>query len=323
MTINTITHSFCPVCYKVLPADIRISDNVVIHKTCPDHGESSGVIDTDPVWWSYAMSLGYRDAYEGYMIDVTNMCNIKCKYCYHHNTPTHRPIPDIMNELSQVKTNIIILSGGEPTLHPQITTIMDMLHGKEVFVLTNGTKINTQDTFLDFISHGLIYGRMLSLGLSIHLESHGMDIEVLELCRKFGYKLWTVFFVIDDLSQIPHILTLIDTYSDVIEESRIKAASNLWNETSASPNRIFVSDMVKFMESVDGHIDTRYNIMPYYAPMLWKGNKLRMIRWHDKYNIDLDHLANSHPLYRAQDGTVNCISVSCIINEGIERVYSI
>jgi hypothetical protein len=318
--INTSTHSFCPDCYKVLPAIIRITDKVVIHKTCPDHGEFCGVIDTDPIWWGYAMSLANRDAYDGYMIDITNACNIQCKYCYHKNTPEHRSIPDIMDELSRVDTNIIILSGGEPTLHPQINDIIDTLHGKEVFVLTNGTMINTKERLVELISHGLVYGNMLSIGLSVHPESDGKDMEVLELCRELGYRLWTVFFVVEDLSQIPNVLSIIDKYSDVIEESRIKAASNLWNESRAPRDRLFVSDMVKFVESLGGQIDPRFNIMPYYAPMLWWGNKLRMIRWHDKWNIDLDHLKDSHPLYRAKDGTANCISVSCIINEGMSYV---
>ena len=86
-------------------------------------------------------------------IELTNMCNLKCTYCY--NDSKVKLKQDIMpfglyESLLEdvVKSNVdsVVLSGGEPFLHPQIVEILAMTFEKGILpiVITNATIINEE-----------------------------------------------------------------------------------------------------------------------------------------------------------------------------------
>ncbi len=81
------------------------------------------------------------------VIDVTYLCNATCKYCQWGNKSTpgriHRPLTDILlpeSTLRSLETQRIVLSGGEPRLHPDLEQILRYYRGivDDVIVITNG-----------------------------------------------------------------------------------------------------------------------------------------------------------------------------------------
>ena len=74
------TMSFCPTCYKRIPADIYVEGgSVYMRKYCSEHGQTVAMVERD-VDFYYKVSGG-KGIYNGYFIDVTERCNIKCEYC--------------------------------------------------------------------------------------------------------------------------------------------------------------------------------------------------------------------------------------------------
>lgn len=76
--------------------------------------------------------------------ELTSACNLKCDFCLVEIKGRHLPVDDaldIAGELVAAGVDKVLLSGGEPLLHPGIEAVMRRLAGAGVLVklLTNGT----------------------------------------------------------------------------------------------------------------------------------------------------------------------------------------
>jgi uncharacterized radical SAM superfamily Fe-S cluster-containing enzyme len=82
------TVSLCPVCYKEIPATITIDrGGVVMRKSCSEHGPSEALVERDPVFYTYVMGLRSPSIYDGYFVDVTRECNLRCEPCLPGDAP--------------------------------------------------------------------------------------------------------------------------------------------------------------------------------------------------------------------------------------------
>jgi uncharacterized radical SAM superfamily Fe-S cluster-containing enzyme len=311
------TKSLCPVCYKEVEAVITINSNVWITKTCFEHGSFIAMLERDPVWFAYCKDLNCDNIYSGYMIDITNKCNLNCKYCYHKNGNTEMSIFDIMSEVEQHKYLApFLISGGEPTEHSNIFEVIKQMSTiGETILLTNGIKLS-DEVYLDkVIETGLVTNNVLRIALSFHPESNDKDIAFIKLCKKKKLKLLTVMYVIDNLEQIKDVLKLYESYKDTILNIRIKAATKVGN-TKINCKRIFVSDMIKHLESFGKVIinKTKSNKVK-FASIYFNGLDISLVSWYDKYNIDLNDI-NCAPYYKAKNGSINNMLTSFILNEG-------
>ncbi|MFH1729759.1 MAG: radical SAM protein [Pseudomonadota bacterium] len=74
---------------------------------------------------------------------LTNKCNYKCKYCYLAPTKKTTNLKlehfDKFLQFADPKKDLITLSGGEPTLHPEIDKILRRLEHHQIRICTNGT----------------------------------------------------------------------------------------------------------------------------------------------------------------------------------------
>ncbi|MGZ4957385.1 MAG: heme d1 biosynthesis radical SAM protein NirJ [Methylobacter sp.] len=86
--------------------------------------------------------------------NLIRRCNLTCKHCYTTSTDINFPnelstpeIYTVMDDLKAFKVPVLILSGGEPLLHPDIFAISR--HAKDmgfyVALSTNGTKISADN----------------------------------------------------------------------------------------------------------------------------------------------------------------------------------
>ena len=93
------------------------------------------------------MSSPKIDSQKNMVIDVTYVCNYSCNYCRWGSSDTpgrvHHKLEDILidqNELEAIGVERVVLSGGEPLLHPKIDHIV--LHFsnivEDVILITNG-----------------------------------------------------------------------------------------------------------------------------------------------------------------------------------------
>ncbi len=79
------------------------------------------------------------------MINVTGVCNLKCRYCYYQPRAFElmewSSFQKVINELYLNRVFMLILSGGEPFTHPKICDFLRLAHEKfdDVTILSNGT----------------------------------------------------------------------------------------------------------------------------------------------------------------------------------------
>lgn len=82
-------------------------------------------------------------------IELTSLCNFHCAHCYAvADEPEHMPYPLVETILSQAQlmgVEVIIFTGGEPLLYPQITNVLEKAKTMkaEVRLQTNSSLIDT------------------------------------------------------------------------------------------------------------------------------------------------------------------------------------
>lgn len=70
-------------------------------------------------------------------------CNLRCPFCdTEHSSARETSIEDIMSEIVKYPSELIVLTGGEPTLQPDLYSLVEKLKqaGKYVAIETNGTR---------------------------------------------------------------------------------------------------------------------------------------------------------------------------------------
>src|SRR5437660_12319862 len=77
-------------------------------------------------------------------------CNLACEYCNEYDDFS-KPVPTEMmfrrvDKLSEFRTSVITISGGEPLLHPELDAIIHRIrkHGMISGLITNGYLLTTE-----------------------------------------------------------------------------------------------------------------------------------------------------------------------------------
>lgn len=173
------TLSLCNECRQRVDAKIVFSQNkVFLHKRCPDHGFQEVLIATDVEYYkrirNYNKSSEYPKIFNTKthygcpfdcglctdheqhscltLIEITDRCNLTCPTCYAESSPTHgrhRTLEEVERMLDIIVANegqpdVVQISGGEPTIHPQFFEILDLAKARPIRHLmlnTNGLRI--------------------------------------------------------------------------------------------------------------------------------------------------------------------------------------
>ena len=121
------------------------------------------------------------------LIEIVNSCNLACPTCY-ANSPVGSgqnvdaiPLADLQRRIQGVidrkgSIEILQLSGGEPTLHPQFFELLAWARenpGIDYLLLnTNGVRIANDRAFSEQLSRSFDYG-----GLQLYLQFDGVQLE--------------------------------------------------------------------------------------------------------------------------------------------------
>jgi len=208
------TTSLCPVCRKVIEAEIYEKDGkVMIKKSCPEHGFFEDVYWSDaemflraekywpkeqtvknpkyPVVDGCPFDCGLCDAHKTPTllanIDITNRCNLRCPICFANANASgyvyeisYKQAVAMMRLLMEndPKPYAIQFSGGEPTIHPDFLKMVKearRLGFVQVQVATNGIKLAEDATFAQ---------KMLDAGMhTVYLQFDGIDERVYRIAR--------------------------------------------------------------------------------------------------------------------------------------------
>ncbi|HEY8036544.1 MAG TPA: heme d1 biosynthesis radical SAM protein NirJ [Methylobacter sp.] len=161
--------------------------------------------------------------------NLIRRCNLTCKHCYTTSTDINFPnelstpeIYSVMDDLKAFKVPVLILSGGEPLLHPDIFDISrrakDM--GFYVALSTNGTKISAAN--IDEIAD--INYQYIGVSLDGIKDTHDQFRRVkgsfdqalygIQLCLEKDIKVGLRFTLTQDNAQdFPALLQLMDNHN--------------------------------------------------------------------------------------------------------------
>jgi 7,8-dihydro-6-hydroxymethylpterin dimethyltransferase len=198
-----------------------ISSKVLLKRSCAHHGESTVCIASDArFYWlsqgkpgnaccasdgSPAGTLG-RNSDPGdalgiqeklstclALIEIVDSCNLACPTCY-ADSPVGNgahldavPLDNIKSRIQGViarkgKIEILQLSGGEPTLHPQFFELLRWLHGNPgiqyVLLNTNGVRIANDEAFAQELRKTFRYG-----AFQLYLQFDGPQSEGQQFLR--------------------------------------------------------------------------------------------------------------------------------------------
>jgi uncharacterized radical SAM superfamily Fe-S cluster-containing enzyme len=125
------------------------------------------------------------------LIEITERCNLECPICYAESTPksgAHRSLAQIEFMLDELVKNegepdVVQLSGGEPTIHPEFWQVLDLCKTKPIkhlMINTNGVKIAQDRDFAkrlaDYMPGFEVYLQFDSLRKDPLVEMRGQDL---------------------------------------------------------------------------------------------------------------------------------------------------
>jgi uncharacterized radical SAM superfamily Fe-S cluster-containing enzyme len=128
--------------------------------------EPDSAADARPIPMGYLDGLGSLQEQHTCVLlcDLTEDCNLSCPVCFAGSQPgrdRYAPAASVLASVDAAlareggKLDLVMLSGGEPTLHPNLERIIDGLVERSVtrvVVNTNGLRVARDDTFLAFLA---------------------------------------------------------------------------------------------------------------------------------------------------------------------------
>ncbi len=159
--------------------------------------------------------------------NLIRRCNLSCKHCYASASEkdfkgelTTPEIYDVMDDLRAFRVPVLILSGGEPLLHPDIIDISKRAKRMGFYVALSSNGILVSDDNVDAIAE-VDYDYV---GISIdgigatHDKFRGQDgsyeaaMQGIRLCRDAGLKVGLRFTMTqDNAHELPQILDLLES----------------------------------------------------------------------------------------------------------------
>jgi uncharacterized radical SAM superfamily Fe-S cluster-containing enzyme len=182
------TISLCEHCLRRVEAKHVIRDNQVwLYKWCPEHGARKVLVATDAAYWRLGREVYIKPPEMPLMfntemrwgcpydcglcpdhkqhscltiLEVTDYCNLFCPVCYADSgphRPGHRTLASIEHMLDTIVANegepdVVQISGGEPTTHPDFFAILDAAKRRPIRHLmlnSNGVRIATEPGFAE------------------------------------------------------------------------------------------------------------------------------------------------------------------------------
>ena len=212
------TISLCIECHRQLSAKIIFENGkVYLTKTCKEHGFQKVLIAVDIEYYKQIRNYNKASEYPRKphtstiygcpydcgicpdheqhscltLIEVTDRCNLSCPTCYASSSPTHgrhRTLEEIEMMLdaivaSEGEPDVVQLSGGEPTIHPDFFTILDIAKTKPIkhlMVNTNGIRIANDIGFAERLAEYMpdfeVYLQFDSFKPEALLQLRGKDL---------------------------------------------------------------------------------------------------------------------------------------------------
>ena len=182
------TQSLCPECLALVPAKIvERGGRVYFRKRCPHHGPREDFVCSDVAWWDrtdYSLpgkmpqefgvepnlgcpfDCGLCTEHEQHtcigLLEITSACNLECPMCFASSGPGGKHLSfdqcrRAIDRLVEVegRPEILQLSGGEPTIHPDFLKIWRYACDQPIDIVminTNGLRLAHDAALVDALA---------------------------------------------------------------------------------------------------------------------------------------------------------------------------
>lgn len=208
------TTSLCETCLRLVPAKIVFeADDVFFLKRCKDHGAQKTKVASDVAYYKSQKDwlkpgdrplafqsrthfgcpydCGLCPDHEQHsclaLIEINDGCNLTCPVCFADSSPAkarYRTLAEVDAMLetlieSEREPDLVQISGGEPTLHPQILEILQLAKSKPIRHLmlnTNGIRIARDKAFVEELAK-------LKPGFEVYLQFDSLKRTALQNLR--------------------------------------------------------------------------------------------------------------------------------------------
>jgi uncharacterized radical SAM superfamily Fe-S cluster-containing enzyme len=176
------TTSLCRTCKRALSAEVVVPAGGVevwMRKRCPEHGPQEVRLSDDADWYARTRAIpprlvpppraprpvehgcpfdcgacaSHQQKVRMPVVTITSACNLECPICYVHNKNEgayHMSMEDFERILEHLtrdhagEVDLINLTGGDPTLHPQLLALLERAQQAgihRVSLCTNGLRL--------------------------------------------------------------------------------------------------------------------------------------------------------------------------------------
>ncbi len=195
------TRSLCTTCLRVLPArNVERDGRVILARECPGHGPQETLVEADAQWYRWSRRFrkpGRRPAHFatearlGCPYDCgfcpeheQHACNLECPACFagdahvrHATLEEVEAMADAVIRAEGGEADVLMLSGGEPTLHPRFLEVADLVRSRPVryvIVNSNGIRFARQPRFAREVAER---------GMLVYLQFDGFSPETYRRLR--------------------------------------------------------------------------------------------------------------------------------------------
>lgn len=181
---HKLTRSLCPECRQVIDAQVLICDNAVhLRKHCPKHGWHEALVSSDADWhlnslkynkpgaipYDFATTVeqgcpfdcGLCPEHQQHtcvgIIEITTRCNLGCPTCFADASASYdlsvAQVEAMLDRFLETEgqPEVVQISGGEPTIHPQVLDILAAAQARgirHVMLNTNGLRLAQEPDFV-------------------------------------------------------------------------------------------------------------------------------------------------------------------------------
>ncbi len=197
----------CRTCREVVPARVTVQDGKVWQQSlCPSCANAPALIAGDAEWYHEVMSRPLRDCAplkhshppakgcphdcgpcswhaspcQLPVLSVTNACDLNCPICFTYNRPDkayYMSVEEMRRSVEWViasseRVDLINITGGEPTMHPEIVSLLECCKRAEIGRVTmnsNGVRLSRDTALCEQLG---------ALGVHVILSFNTLDSEV-------------------------------------------------------------------------------------------------------------------------------------------------
>ncbi len=233
------TNSICPVCKTQIDAEVfEDGGQVFLKRSCCEHGEFYDFLEEDAGYYRERYSFdkpgtdsarqtsqtkgcpfdcGLCPSHRQHtcigVIEVTQRCNTHCPMCYAQadrekgdlSIQTVSRMLDFYQQAEGGHVEVVQISGGEPTLHPDILEIIRLARQKAKYVMlnTNGRRIAEDEDFVKSLAQ-------FRGNFEVYLQFDGFSDAIYSTLRSAEFK-DIKFKAVEQLAKYQIPITLVPT----------------------------------------------------------------------------------------------------------------